>query len=55
MTRSILAMAMSVALEATFPTTKTWVMTLGTTRTVLDRKRDQTVWMATAMTTTMTR
>ena len=54
MSRSILAMAMSVALEATCPTTETWLTTLGTTRTVLETERAQTPWMATAM-TTMTR
>ena len=54
MSRSILAMAMSVALEVTYPTTETWLTTLGTTRTVLETERAQTSWMATAM-TTMTR
>ena len=54
MSRSILAMAMSVSLEATYPTTETWLTTLGTTRTVLETERAQTSWMATAM-TTMTR
>ena len=54
MSCSILAMAMSVALEATYPTTETWLTTLGTARTVLETERAQTSWMATAM-TTMTR
>ena len=51
MSRSILAMAMSVAPGATYPTTETWVTTLGTMRTVLETERAQTSWMATAMTT----
>ena len=54
MSRSILAMAMSVAPGATYPTTETWVTTLGTMRTVLETERAQTSWLATAM-TTMTR
>ena len=52
MSRSILAMAMSVALEVTYPTTETWVSTLGTTRTVLETERAQTSLMATVMTAT---
>ena len=47
-------LAMSVALEATYPTPETWLTTLGTMRTVLETERAQTSWMATAM-TTMTR
>ena len=43
-------MAMSVALEATYPTTDTWVMTLGAKRTVLETERTRTSWMVTAMT-----
>ena len=49
MSRSILGMAMSVALEAIYPATETWVTTLGTTRMVLETERAQT---STAMTTT---
>ena len=45
MSRSILAMAMSVALKVTYPMTETWV-----TRTVLEMERAQTWQMAMVMT-----